>query len=115
MAELNPEQWAEVKRLFMGAAELRPEELPDYLQRECPDQDLRREVASLLEYSGDKLASADAAIASAAAAAAQEPDPDERVIGTRLGPYTVDLVAHAYSVASSCSGSSSSISSSDPP
>src|ERR1017187_8918248 len=86
MAELNPEQWAEVKRLFMGAAELRPEELPDYLQRECPDQDLRREGASLLEYSGDKLASA-------AAAAAQEPDPDERLIGTRLGPYRVEGIA----------------------
>jgi Tol biopolymer transport system component len=93
MAELNPEQWAEVKRLFMGSAELRPEELSDYLQRECPDQDLRREVASLLEYSGDKLASADAAIASAAAAAAQEPDPDERLIGTRLGPYRVEAIA----------------------
>ena len=85
MADLNPEQWAEVKRLFTGAAELRPEELPDYLQRECPDQDLRREVVSLLEYSGGGLPSAHAAIASAAAAAAQEPDPDERLIGTRLG------------------------------
>src|ERR1017187_4834918 len=93
MAELNPEQWAEVKRLFMGAAELRPEKLSDYLQRECPDQDLRREVASLLDYSGEELASADAAIASAAAAAAQEPDPDERLIGTHLGPYKVEAIA----------------------
>jgi Tol biopolymer transport system component len=93
MPELNPEQWAEVKRLFMGAAELRPEELSDYLQRECPDQDLRREVASLLDYSGEGLPSADAAIASAAAAVAQEPDPDERLIGTRLGPYRVEAIA----------------------
>jgi Tol biopolymer transport system component len=93
MAELNPEQWAEVKRLFMAAAELRPEELPDYLERECPDPDLRREVASLLDYSGAGLPSADAAIASAAAAAAREPDPDERLIGTRLGPYRVEAIA----------------------
>jgi Tol biopolymer transport system component len=93
MAELNPEQWAEVKRLFMGAAELRPEELPDYLQRECPDPDLRREVASLLDYSEDGLPSADAAIALAAAAAAREPDPDERLIGARLGPYRVEAIA----------------------
>ena len=93
MAELNPEQWAEVKRLFMAAAELRPEELPGYLQRECPDQDLRREVESLLMYSGAEIASADAAIASAAAAAAREPDPDERLIGARLGPYRVDAIA----------------------
>src|SRR6202034_1342593 len=93
MAELSPEQWAEVKRLFMGGAELPPEELSDYLQRECPDLDLRREVASLLEYSGEELASADAAIASVAASAAQEPDPDERLIGTRLGPYRVEAIA----------------------
>jgi len=93
MAELNPEQWDEVKRLFMGAVDLRPEELPGYLQRECPDRDLRREVASLLDYSGKQLASADAAIASAAAAAAQEPDSDERLIGTRLGPYRVEAIA----------------------
>ncbi len=93
MAELNPEQWAEVKRLFMGAAELRPEELSHYLQHECPDQDLRREVASLLEYSGQEIVSADAAIASAAVDAAKEPDPDERLIGTRLGPYRVEAIA----------------------
>jgi len=93
MAELSPEQWAEVKRLYMGAAELRPEELSDYLQRECPDQNLRLEVASLLEYSSGELASADAAIASTAAAAAQEPDPDERLIGARLGPYKVEAIA----------------------
>jgi len=93
MAELTPAQWDEVKRLFMGAAELPSEELAGYLQRECPDQDVRREVASLLEYSGEGLTSADAAIASAAAAAAQEPDPDQRLIGTRLGPYRVDAIA----------------------
>jgi Tol biopolymer transport system component len=93
LAELNPEQWAEVKRLFMAAAELRPEELPDYLLRECPDQDLRREVESLLAYSGAEIASAHVAIASAAAAAAREPDPDERLIGARLGPYKVEAIA----------------------
>ena len=93
MAELTQEQWAEVKRLFMGAAELPPDELPDYLERECPDPDVRREVAALLEYSGEGLPSAHAAIASAAAAAAREPDPDERLIGTRLGPYRVEAIA----------------------
>jgi Tol biopolymer transport system component len=93
MAAMNPEQWAEVKRLFMAAAELRPEELSDYLQRECPDPDVRREVASLLDYSGTEIASADAAIASAAADMAQQADPDERLVGTRLGPYRVEAIA----------------------
>src|SRR5580700_403962 len=94
MAELTPEQWAEVKRLFMCAAELQPDEILDYLRRECPNDDLRREVASLLDYSGEGLVSAAAAIASAAAAAlVEEPDPDERLIGARLGPYKVEAIA----------------------
>src|SRR5580700_18558 len=93
MPELTPEQWAEVKRVFMGAAELELEARQDYLRRECPDQDLRREVTSLLNYSSREIPSADAAIASAAAALAQEPDPDERLIGTRLGPYRVEAIA----------------------
>lgn len=93
MAELSPGQWTEVERLFQGAAELPPAERVDFLQRECPDLDLRREVASLLEHSGEGLLSAGEAIASAAAALAQEPDPDERLIGARLGPYKVEAIA----------------------
>jgi hypothetical protein len=93
MAELNREQWAEAERLFRCAVELLPEERADFLARECPDQDLRKEVASLLEHSGEGLPSASAAIASAAAALAHEPDPDERLVGTRLGPYRVEAIA----------------------
>jgi Tol biopolymer transport system component len=95
VAELSPDNWAEVKRLFIAAADLPPQELPDYLRRECPDRDIRREVSSLLDDSGEELASADAAIASAAAAVSTEkaPNPDERLIGTRLGPYRVDAIA----------------------
>jgi len=93
MAELNAEKWAEVERLFKGAAELPPEQRPDFLSRECPDLDLRQEVASLLDYSGEELAAAGEAIASAAAALGHEPNPDERLIGARLGPYRVDAIA----------------------
>jgi Tol biopolymer transport system component len=92
MSELSPEQWAEVKRLFECAVESRPEERVDYLGR-CTDPDVRREVASLLNYSAEGLPSADAAIASAAEAVSQEADPDERLIGTRLGPYRVEAIA----------------------
>jgi len=93
MAALNPEQWAEVERLFLCAVDLPPEERVDFLERECPGQDLRQEVASLLEYSGEGLPSADEAIALAAAALARETNPDERLIGTRLGPYKVEAIA----------------------
>jgi hypothetical protein len=50
-------------------------------------------LRNVLHYSGQGLPSADAAIASAAAAAAQESDPDERLIGTHLGPYKVEAIA----------------------
>jgi len=93
MAELNPEQWAEVERLFECAVELPPEERLDFLERECRDHGLRQEVASLLEHSGEGLPSAGQAIAAAAAALAFETDPDERLIGTRLGPYRVEAIA----------------------
>ncbi len=92
MSELSPEQWAEVKRLFEGAVESRPEERADYLNQ-CTDPDVQREVASLLNYSAAGLPSADAAIASAAEAVSQETDPDERLIGMRLGPYRVEAIA----------------------
>ena len=59
MAELNPEQWAEVKRLFLRVEELRPEQRFEFLQRECPDENLRRQVTSLPEYSGEELTAAD--------------------------------------------------------
>jgi eukaryotic-like serine/threonine-protein kinase len=93
MAELNPEQWAALELLFDSAAELPPGERLDFLERECPDLDLRRELASLLAYSGEGQASADAAIASAVAGLARDPDPDERLIGARLGPYRVEAIA----------------------
>ncbi len=93
MAELTPEQWGEVKRLFLCAAEMRPQDGLDYLRRECSDQNVRREVASLLDYSGEGLASADAAIASAAVALTQESDPDGRLIGAHLGPYRIESIA----------------------
>jgi hypothetical protein len=87
MAELNPEQWAEVKRLFMGAVELRPEELPGLPAARMPGPGsaagsgvpagLFRQAACLGRR-GDCIGGR---------GAAQEPDPDERLIGTRLGPY----------------------------
>jgi hypothetical protein len=71
MAELNPEQWTGVERPFTAAGELQPEERSDLPSARIPDPDLRREVASLLDYSGDGLESAGAEIRAAAAALTQ--------------------------------------------
>ena len=82
-----------MERLFQCAADLPAEERLDYLDRECPDLDLRREVTSLLDYSGAGQASPSQVIASAAAEFMRDTDPDERLIGTRLGPYKVEAIA----------------------
>jgi len=91
MAELSEEQWALAGKLFERAAELPPEQLPSFLENECPDADVRQEVASLLEYSGG-LSSAGAAIRALAGAAGLVQDPDRRLIGERLGPYRVEAI-----------------------
>ena len=92
MAELSAEQWTQAKRLFARAAELPPEQRASFLERECPDEDVLQEVASLLEHSGS-LPTASEVIASVAAAVAVENDPDQWLIGARLGPYRVMAVA----------------------
>ena len=93
MAPLDPQPWAEVERLFELALDLPPEERGAFLQRECHDDDLRREVASLLEHAGVGMASADAAIAAAASAMECEADPDLRWIGAHFGAYKVESIA----------------------
>ena len=93
MSQLDPEQWAEVRRLFERAGALSPEARPGFLERECADEIPRREVRSLLEFADTDLHTAHAAIAAATAAIAREADPDRRLIGAHLGPYRVEAVA----------------------
>ncbi|MBV8903105.1 MAG: serine/threonine-protein kinase, partial [Acidobacteriia bacterium] len=92
MGELNPQDWAEVERLFRSAVELSPDEQADFLARECHNSHLRHEVASLLEHFGHGLSSADDAIQAAASALAEGSDPDSRLIGARLGPYKLQAI-----------------------
>jgi serine/threonine-protein kinase len=94
MAQLQPEQWAEVRRLFARACELQPEQRVGFVEHATDDGDILREVRSLLSYSITELHTAASSIA-AAALAARESDPDERLIGTRLGHYKVEeIVGH---------------------
>jgi Tol biopolymer transport system component len=92
MFQLDPKQWAEVRRLFARASELQPAERAGLLQKECLDDDVRREVRALLEQPATGIDGVSEAIADEMAAIAHEPDPDERLIGVRLGPYRVDAI-----------------------
>lgn len=91
MTELNPDQRTLVGRLFERAAELPPPQRAEFLERECADADVRQAVALLLEHADHEAPLGRAAIASVAAATARETDPDERLIGTHVGPYKVDI------------------------
>jgi tetratricopeptide (TPR) repeat protein len=92
---LDAERWAEVQRIFARASDMPPSERAEFLQRECPAEDLRREVASLLEHASDEPLTAGAAIRSLAASFMAKPadgldtpggDP---LVGTWLGPYRI--------------------------
>jgi len=45
---LEPEKWETVKVLFDAAGELAPQDVPSFLERQTPDQEIRSEVERLL-------------------------------------------------------------------
>jgi serine/threonine protein kinase/tetratricopeptide (TPR) repeat protein len=47
-SQVTPEQWQQIKGILGGALELRAPERAAYLDRECPDPSMRREVESLI-------------------------------------------------------------------
>ncbi len=49
---MTPERWKRIEELYHGADALPPEERIAFLRLECPDDDVRREVESLLNESG---------------------------------------------------------------
>ena len=51
---MTPDRWERVKEIVYEALELEPEARAPFLARECgEDDDLRREIDSLLETHGD--------------------------------------------------------------
>ena len=48
MENVNKEHWQQVKKVFEGALEREGADREAYLNRACPDDDLRLEVESLL-------------------------------------------------------------------
>src|SRR5215472_13335321 len=92
MSEADSENWAVVQALFDRASALPPDARAAFLDRECADERIRCEVRSLLEYSSTNLDTLAGEIAAQTAVVAHETDPDERLIGTRIGPYKVEAI-----------------------
>jgi eukaryotic-like serine/threonine-protein kinase len=73
--------------------ELTAAERGTFLDQECRTQEVRGEVASLLEHEGSEPLITAPAIAAAAASLVREANPDERLIGARLGSYRLQSIA----------------------
>jgi serine/threonine protein kinase len=85
---LNEERWGRVEELYHAAMEREPAERRDFLAQSCDgDEDLRREVESLLAADGSK-----ALIDQPALEAMAELLDDENPVApdTQLGPYRIE-------------------------
>ena len=78
------ERWAEVEQLYQATLEQDPEDRITFLSRACPDEQLRLEVQSLLEYhtAGDELLEAPLRAPTA-----------RLCIGTQLGSYRLEATS----------------------
>ena len=54
---MKSDRWSEVEKFYLAAIEREPSERKVFLERACPDEEMRREIESLLkhEQSGDRL------------------------------------------------------------
>jgi len=57
VSAITPDRWSEVEQFYHAALECKPEERLAFLKHTCRDEQLRREVQSLLEHQqdGDQL------------------------------------------------------------
>jgi eukaryotic-like serine/threonine-protein kinase len=86
---MTPDRWAEVKRIFQAALDLPPAGRPAFVQAEAGDDDVRREVESLLaseETSGEFLSDA---AAQYVPGALDGLDADTN-LGRRIGPWRIE-------------------------
>jgi hypothetical protein len=88
---MHPDCWSLIEKLYHDALEREPGERTAFLDHNCPDEELRREVQSLLanERKGDQLFEDSPWKPSLCQfATGEEPGP-ALAAGTRLGPYEI--------------------------
>lgn len=90
MAVHEPNRWDQIEEIFLGAAELPTAERARYLSEKCPDDEVRREVDSLLQHSGDGTGSMlNTAVGGIVSAFAKSESPEHYWVGKWLGPYRI--------------------------
>src|SRR5262245_38162621 len=82
------DRWNEINRIYDAALEVEEEARPDFLERDCQeDEELRREVESLLAYDKQAQPFIDRpAFQKTAQKLASEPP---SLVGRKLGPYQI--------------------------
>jgi eukaryotic-like serine/threonine-protein kinase len=85
---MTTQRWREIERIFEAVSESPVEERQVHLDRECAgDEELRREVNTLLACDGEDEGFAEKAVQAAAASLARETA--TKFIGRLIGPYRV--------------------------
>ena len=87
---MNPERWSRIEQLYNVVREQRPDERDRFLAQACgDDEDLRREVESLLGYETETAMLLDRPALEVAARALAS-DRRSRMIGRTLGHYRIE-------------------------
>jgi tetratricopeptide (TPR) repeat protein len=87
---MGDDRWRQIKEIFHEAADLAPAERAAFLRRACDgDEELQREVESLLVADAPQDTFLKAAVAQAAGRLPSEPDESAGLIGKRIGPYSI--------------------------
>jgi serine/threonine protein kinase len=91
---MTPEAWKEVERLYLGSIELEPGERPRFLADACADDEIRREVESLLAHRTTGLSFIERRGLDVAAEIVTR-DRTEPLIGRTIGRYQVTSLVGA--------------------
>ena len=87
---MSDHRWHQIEDLFHRAADLAPAERAAFLDRACTgDEELRREVESLLDVDSPQDQFLRGAVAQAADLLPSEPHEGAAWIGKRIGPYLI--------------------------
>src|SRR2546421_304366 len=87
---MSEERWARTDDLFQQSADLAPDERAAFLAKACAgDEDLRREVESLLAHDDSKDNLVGAAVEQAVEHLPQESASSGDLVGQKVGPYAI--------------------------
>jgi serine/threonine protein kinase len=90
---MSDDRWRQIEELFHQAADLAPADRAAFLRRACDgDEELQREVESLLAADASRDTFLKAAVADATSLLPSAPDRSAGLIGKRIGPYSITRV-----------------------